>query len=212
MSKKKNKEKLAEELVADEETLDDLAQETEQENRQEYKPNKALEEEKAKAQNYLDQLLRLQADFENYRKRTEKERPLLISFGKAEVLKALLPMYDNLLKAKGEFNKEGADVKHLKHGLTMIIEEVEKAFKAQGLKVLDGVGKPYDPMTQEVVTTVPCPAKEDGKVLQELVKAVELDGKIIRPAQVVVCKTAESKDGEAQNQAASKGNNEEENN
>ena len=212
MSKKKNKEEIAEELVADEETLDDLEQETEQENGQEYQTDKALEEEKAKAQNYLDQLLRLQADFENYRKRTEKEKPLLISFGKAEVLKALLPMYDNLLKAKGEFNKEGADVKHLKHGLTMIIEEVEKAFKAQGLKVLDGAGKPYDPMTQEVVTTVPCPAKEDGKVLQELVKAVELDGKIIRPAQVVVCKTAESKDGKAQNQAASKGNNEEENN
>ena len=207
MSKKKNKEELAEELVADEETLDDLEQET----AQEPQTDKALEEEKAKAQNYLDQLLRLQADFENYRKRTEKEKPLLISFGKAEVLKALLPMYDNLLKAKGEFNKEGSDVKHLKHGLMMILEEVEKSFKAQGLKVLDGVGKPYDPMTQEVITTVPCSEKEDGKVLQELVKAVELDGKIIRPAQVVVCKTAESKEGKAQNQASSKDNNEEEN-
>lgn len=208
MSKKKNKEELAEELVTDEETLENLEQET----AQEPKTDKALEEEKAKAQNYLDQLLRLQADFENYRKRTEKEKPLLISFGKAEVLKALLPMYDNLLKAKGEFNKEGADVKHLKHGLMMILEEVEKSFKAQGLKVLDGVGKPYDPMTQEVITTVPCPEKEDGKVLQELVKAVELDGKIIRPAQVVVCKTAESKEGKAQKQASSEDTNEQENN
>lgn len=208
MSKKKNKEELAEELVADNETLDNLEQET----AQEPQTDKALEEEKAKAQNYLDQLLRLQADFENYRKRTEKEKPLLISFGKAEVLKALLPMYDNLLKAKGEFNKEGADVKHLKHGLMMILEEVEKSFKAQGLKVLDGVGKPYDPMTQEVITTVPCPEKEDGKVLQELVKAVELDGKIIRPAQVVVCKTAESKEGKAQKQASSEDTNEQENN
>ena len=207
MSKKKLKEELAEELVTDEETLDDLEQET----AQEPQTDKALEEEKTKAQNYLDQLLRLQADFENYRKRTEKEKPMLISFGKAEVLKALLPMYDNLLKAKGEFNKEGADVKHLKHGLMMILEEVEKSFKAQGLKVLDGVGKPYDPMTQEVITTVPCPEKEDGKVLQELVKAVELDGKIIRPAQVVVCKTAESKEGKAQKQASSEDTNEQEN-
>ena len=166
---------------------------------QEQEPqDKALEEEKAKAQSYLDQLLRLQADFENYRKRTEKEKPLLISFGKAEVLKSLLPMYDNLIKAKGEFNKEGVEIKHLKHGLNMILEEVEKSFKAQGLKVLDGVGKPYNPMTQEVVTTVPCPAKDDGKVLQELVKAVELDGKIIRPAQVVVCKCADTKEDKAQ--------------
>ncbi len=204
MSKKKNKE-IAEELVADHQTLD----EAEQEPTQEPQTDKALEEEKAKTQNYLDQLLRLQADFENYRKRTEKEKPLLISFGKAEVLKALLPMYDNLLKAKGEFSKEGVDLKHLQHGLTMIIEETEKAFKAQGLKVLDGVGKPYNPMTQEVITTVPCSAKEDGKVLQELVKAVELDGKIIRPAQVVVCKTAESKEGKAQNNASSDSNEEE---
>jgi len=196
MSKKKLKEELEEELVEEHEPLQD---DTEQEEMQEQEPlNKELEEEKAKAQNYLDQLLRLQADFENYRKRTEKEKPLLISFGKAEVLKALLPMYDNLLKAKGEFNKEGADLKHLQHGLSMILEEVEKSFKAQGLKVLDGVGKPYNPMTQEVVTTVPCPSKDDGKVLQELVKAVELDGKIIRPAQVVVCKCTGTEEGQAQ--------------
>ena len=195
MSKKKLKEELEEELVEEHEPLQDEEEITEQEQ----EPlNKELEEEKAKAQNYLDQLLRLQADFENYRKRTEKEKPLLISFGKAEVLKSLLPMYDNLLKAKGEFNKEGADLKHLKHGLSMILEEVEKSFKAQGLKVLDGVGKPYNPMTQEVVTTVPSPAKDDGKVLQELVKAVELDGKIIRPAQVVVCKGAAEEEGKAQ--------------
>jgi len=196
MSKKKLKEELEEELVEEHEPLQD---DTEQKQMQEQEPlNKALEEEKAKAQNYLDQLLRLQADFENYRKRTEKEKPLLIYFGKAEVLKSLLPMYDNLLKAKGEFNKEGADLKHLQHGLSMILEEVEKSFKAQGLKVLDGVGKPYNPMTQEVVTTVPCPSKDDGKVLQELVKAVELDGKIIRPAQVVVCKGAAEEEGKAQ--------------
>ena len=202
------KEELEEELVEEHEPLQDDCEEQTQD--QEEPLNKALEEEKAKAQNYLDQLLHLQADFENYRKRTEKEKPLLISFGKAEVLKSLLPMYDNLLKAKGEFNKEGADLKHLQHGLSMILEEVEKSFKAQGLKVLDGVGKPYNPMTQEVITTVPCPAKDDGKVLQELVKAVELDGKIIRPAQVVVCKTTEVQDGEAQNAASD--DNEEENN
>jgi len=195
MSKKKLKEELEEELVEEHEPLQD---DTEEQTQEQEPLNKALEEEKAKAKNYLDQLLRLQADFENYRKRTEKEKPLLISFGKAEVLKSLLPMYDNLLKAKGEFNKKGADLEHLKHGLSMILEEVEKSFKAQGLKVLDGIGKPYNPMTQEVITTVPCPAKDDGKVLQELVKAVELDGKIIRPAQVVVCKCADTQADKAQ--------------
>ena len=71
----------------------------------EEKPQAAVEKEP----DYYDQLLRLQADFENYRKRTEREKPMFISFGKAEVIKKLLPLYDTLLKAEAEVNKKDAD-------------------------------------------------------------------------------------------------------
>lgn len=149
------------------------------------------EKKEDKAQEYYQQLIRLQADFENYRKRTEKEKPLLIQYGRTEVIKSLLGLYDTLLKAQEETSKEGADIKHIKQGLKMIFEEFNKAFNAQGVCVVCAKGKPYDPMTQEAVTTMPCEDKDDCMVLEELKKGVTLDGTVIRPAQVIVGKKKE---------------------
>lgn len=149
------------------------------------------EQKEDKAQEYYQQLIRLQADFENYRKRTEKEKPLLIQYGRTEVIKSLLGLYDTLLKAQEETSKEGADIQHIKQGLKMIFEEFNKAFTAQGVCVVCAKGKPYDPMTQEAVTTIPCEEKDDNMVLEELKKGVTLDGAVIRPAQVIVGKKQE---------------------
>lgn len=142
---------------------------------------------------YYGQLLRLQADFENFRKRTEREKPMFIQFGKAEIIKKLLPLYDTLLKAEAEVNKEDVDLQHIKHGLNMIFEEFNKVFKSEGVEVVDAKGKPYDPMTQEVITTIPCEDQDDGTVTEELCKGVNLDGKVLRPAQVIVGKKQEEK-------------------
>lgn len=144
-----------------------------------------------KADNYYDQLLRLQADFENYRKRTEREKPMFIRFGKAELIKKLLPLYDTLLKAKDEVNKEDADIEHIKQGLNMIFEEFDKVFKSEGVEMVCSKGKPYDPMTQEVITTIPCKEEDDGNVTDEICRGVTLDGHVIRPAQVIVGKKQE---------------------
>ena len=140
---------------------------------------------------YYGQLLRLQADFENFRKRTEREKPMFIQFGKAEIIKKLLPLYDTLLKAEAEVNKKDADLQHIKQGLNMIFEEFNKVFKSEGVEVVEAKGKPYDPMTQEVITTVPCEDQDDGTVTEELCKGVNLDGKVLRPAQVIVGKKKE---------------------
>ena len=170
------------------------AQTCEQQNNtaeQEAQTAPAQEQKEDKAQEYYQQLIRLQADFENYRKRTEKEKPLLIQYGRTEVIKSLLSLYDTLLKAQEETSKEGADIKHIKQGLKMIFEEFNKAFTAQGVCVVCAKGKPYDPMTQEAVTTIPCEEKDDNMVLEELKKGVTLDGAVIRPAQVIVGKKQE---------------------
>lgn len=140
---------------------------------------------------YYDQLLRLQADFENYRKRTEREKPLFIQFGKAEIIKKLLPLYDTLLKAEAEVNKRDADAARIKQGLNMIFEEFNKVFKSEGVEVMCCKDKPYDPMTQEVITTIPCAESEDGTVAEELRRAITFDGKLLRPAQVIVRKKKE---------------------
>lgn len=148
-------------------------------------------EETSKADKYFEQLVRLQADFENYRKRTEKEKPQLISYGKFETLKKLLPLYDTLLKAEAESAKPEANMQHIKQGLKMIFEQFDKLFKAEGVKIISAKGKPYDPMTQEVITTIACPPEQDGIVLEELAAGVEIEGKTVRPAQVIVGKSSE---------------------
>ncbi len=158
------------------------------------------EKQEDKAGQYLEQLVRLQADFENYRKRTEKERPQLINYGKVETLKKLLPLYDTLLKAEGESAKPGANVEHIKQGLKMIFDQFDKLFKAEGVKIISAKGKAYDPMTQEVVTTIACPPEQDGLVLEELAAGVEIDGRTVRPAQVIVGKSSEDEKEEAEKQ------------
>ena len=148
-------------------------------------------QEEDKAAQYFGQLVRLQADFENYRKRVEKEKPELINFGKTEVILSFLSLYDVLLKAQKQAENKNADIEHIKQGLKMIFEEFAKVFKAQGVQIISAKGKPYDAMTQEVVTTIPCAPKDDGLVLEEISSGVKMGDRVIRPAQVVVGKAPE---------------------
>lgn len=148
-------------------------------------------QEEDKASQYFGQLVRLQADFENYRKRVEKEKPELINFGKTEVILSFLSLYDVLLKAQKQVESEDADIKNIKQGLKMIFEEFAKVFKAQGVQIISAKGKPYDAMTQEVITTIPCAPKDDGLVLEEISSGVKMGDRVIRPAQVIVGKAPE---------------------
>ena len=148
-------------------------------------------EEQDKAALYFGQLVRLQADFENYRKRVEKEKPELINFGKTEVILSFLSLYDVLLKAQKQVEDKNANIEHIRQGLKMIFEEFAKVFKAQGVQIISAKGKPYDAMTQEVITTIPCAHKDDGLVLEEISSGVKMGDRVIRPAQVVVGKAPE---------------------
>ncbi len=191
MNKKKHsKEPVKEENLENEEVLQQEP-EIEETEEQASAPTEEKPEETDKAKQYFEQLLRLQADFENYRKRTEKEKPQLINYGKLDTLKKLLPLYDTLLKAESASAKPEAKIQDIQQGLKMIFEQFDKLFKSEGVKVLSAKGKPYDPMTQEVITTLPCSAEQDGIVLEELAAGVEIDGKIVRPAQVIVGKNSE---------------------
>lgn len=192
MTKKKHSAAEGEELLEEEDAVADPEQE------EQAAPQEQMQEqEKAgKAQQYLEQLVRLQADFENYRKRTEKEKPQLIGYGKLETLKKLLPLYDTLLKAEAESEKPEANLQHIKQGLKMIFDQFNKLFKGEGVRIVSCKGKPYDPMTQEVVTTISCPPDQDGLVLEELASGVEIDGNTVRPAQVIVGKSSEEESSE----------------
>lgn len=150
-----------------------------------------LEKQKKQAEDYYNQLLRLQADFENYRKRVEKEKPGLINYGKAEILLKLLPLYDLLLAAHNHINsaKDGAaGGDEVLKGLEMIFKEFSKVFEAEGIRPMDPVGKPYDPMASEILGVVDGTDENDGLVTEELQKGFWYNDKILRPARVKIAK------------------------
>jgi len=149
-----------------------------------------LEKQKVQAADYYNQLLRLQADFENYRKRMEKDRPELMKWGKAELLLKLLPLYDMLLSAHAHINsarENGGGDETLK-GLEMIFKEFSKVFEAEGLRAMEPVGKPYDPMASEILGVVDGTDENDGLVVEELQKGFYYGEKILRPARVKIAK------------------------
>ena len=149
-----------------------------------------LEKQKKQSEDYYNQLLRLQADFENYRKRVEKERPELIKYGKADILIRLLPLYDLLLAAHNHINsaREGGGSEDVLKGLEMIFKEFSKVFEAEGLRPMEPVGKPYDPMASEILGVVEGTDENDGLVTEELQKGFYYGEKILRPARVKIAK------------------------
>ena len=150
-----------------------------------------------KKPDYYDQLVRLSADFDNYRKRTEREKASFLAYGKKEFAEKLLPAYEVLLRQRAELAKEedkgecSASLKAVKDGLNMVFAELEKAFKAEGIEHMDVLDKPYDPATQEVVAMIPSSEDQDGLVLQEVQMGFTMDGKVLRPARVIVGQHAE---------------------
>ena len=155
------------------------------------------QEEPAPQPDYYEKYVRLSADFENFRKRTEREKAALLAYGKKDFVEKLLPAYEVLLRQQAHMQKEEADEKgsaqmqSLRAGLNMVLGELKKAFAAERIEKLDVVGKPYDPQTSEAIALVPAPADKDGQVLEEVQMGFSMEGKILRPARVVVGKAEE---------------------
>ena len=176
--------------VAEEQDLETDAPELTQETEQDAEPEVSAPQETKP--DYYEQFVRLSADFENFRKRTEREKAVYLSYGKKELAEKLLPSYEILLKQGEELNKKDAlkeasdELKNIVSGIRMLISEMTKAFKAEGIERMDVLNKPYDPATQEVVAMLPADEKQDGLVLQEVQMGFMLDGKVLRPARVIV--------------------------
>lgn len=141
---------------------------------------------------YREQYVRLYAEFDNYRKRTEREKAALIAYGKRDFALKLLPMYEVLLRQQKILqSKQAQDPKALQDGMRMILMELNKAFAAENIQKMDVLKKPYNPATQEVVATIPAPKTEDGLVIDEVKMGFMMDGQVLRPASVVVGQTKE---------------------
>lgn len=158
---------------------------------EEIKEEVVEEQKTAPQEEYYEQLIRLKAEFENYRKRIERERPLLIELGREKAIEQFLPLYDVMLKAKAEITKETASLDTLKAGLEMVFKELEKAFAVSGVKVMDCLGKDCNYDEHEVLVSLPANLEQDGKIIEEIQKGFTLNGKVLRHAKVCVGKCEE---------------------
>ena len=138
--------------------------------------NKDLQEKK-------DRLLRLQADFDNFRRRSAKEREEISAVVTQNFCKDMLPLLDNFERAMAAETK---DVEAFQKGVEMIFTQFQEILKKNGLEHIEAVGHKFDPNFHQAVMRVEDPEKEDDTVAQELQKGYMVKGRVIRPSMVQV--------------------------
>ena len=126
--------------------------------------------------------LRLQADFENFRRRTRQEKEELAAVVTQNLLKDLLPFLDNFERALAAEGDEGG----LRAGVEMMYKQLVEALKKEGLETIETKDKPFDPNFHQAVMRVEDAEKEDGTIVAELQKGYMVKGRVIRPSMVQV--------------------------
>lgn len=149
-----------------------------------------LKRVEAERSDLLDKLARRQADFENYRKRTERERGETYQRIVAEVAGKLLPVMDNMrraLEAEALMEKnESEEFRHFLHGVELIYKQLNTLLEELGVQPVAAVGQPFDPHVHEAVVTEQSDEHEPDTVIQELLRGYRLGEKLLRPAMVKV--------------------------
>lgn len=148
----------------------------------------ALTQEKS---SLYDQLLRRQAEFENFRRRVDRERADTQQRARVEILLELLPVVDNLERAMSSFQATGADAESLKHGVELIHKQFKDALTKLGLQPVEAVGQDFDPHLHEAVTMEPTDEHKENTVIEEFQRGYKLGDRLLRPAKVKVAASPE---------------------
>jgi molecular chaperone GrpE len=163
-------------------------------------PMKALEakfeaKEKEAEENY-DRLLRLSAEFENYKKRSSREIEEFRKFANQSLIKEMLSVVDNLELAMNSTNGHKAIDKDLLQGLEMTHREILKVFEKFNVKPIDAKGQPFDPTFHEAVMQEETNDYAKNTVINEMQRGYMIHDRLLRPSMVVVAKPREEKDSE----------------
>ncbi|HHW07883.1 MAG TPA: nucleotide exchange factor GrpE [Clostridia bacterium] len=146
-----------------------------------------IREQQEEIESLTNRLARLQADFDNYRRRTRKEMEDLIRFGSERVITALLPVLDNFERAlQAAENKP--EVSQFATGVEMIYRQLMDILAKEGVTVIPTANQPFDPEKHHAVAQVETTELADNMIVQELQKGYALHGKVIRPSAVSVAK------------------------
>jgi molecular chaperone GrpE len=154
-------------------------------------PEDPLTRAQAEATRLKDQLLRLAADFDNYKKRARKEMEDVGKSARENVLRDLLPVFDNLERATSHAS-EATDVKALADGISMVTRQFVDTLGKLGIERVPALGLPFDPAVHEAVQHLETTEHAPGTVAMELQAGYRMGNRVIRPAMVVVAKPAPS--------------------
>jgi molecular chaperone GrpE len=137
---------------------------------------------------YLDLAKRTKADFENFRKRMTTEVQAAAARGKAEVIREVVPVLDDLERAiqAAGLDPEGDSDDGLAHGVLLVFRSLRDSLSRNGVEAVDPKGERFDPTAHEALSTVAVDGVESGTVVEVLQKGYRLGEQLIRPARVVV--------------------------
>ena len=173
MSQEDNKEEIIEETQGTEEGTEERSR---------------VEELEIEVSEAKDKYLRLIAEFDNYKKRTIRERMDLLNTAGRDTIVAILPVLDDFDRAKKSADDD-ASSEQFSEGVTLVYNKLHSLLKNKGLSAMESTGLDFDPEVHEAITEIPAPSEElKGKVIDTIEKGYTLNDKIIRHAKVVVGK------------------------
>ena len=136
---------------------------------------------------YYDRLLRKTAEFDNYRKRTERERIQLSEAAAADLLEELLPLVDDMERAlKADTGAEAAEA--IRKGVELIHKQLLETLRKRGVRPIESLGADFDPHFHMAVSHEPADGRREGEVIEEFRRGYMLGDRLLRPAMVKVAK------------------------
>jgi molecular chaperone GrpE len=150
-------------------------------------PGDELQKVRSERDSLFDRLARLQAEFENYRKRSSREQQDFREYAVADALKSLLPVMDSFELALKNAST-GADAAGLRSGLELVRKQFQDALARLGVREIEAQGAPFDPQWHQAVEVVETDEAEDNHVLEELQRGYKLKDRLLRPAMVRVAR------------------------
>ena len=185
MTKKQSEEDAAPEMTALEKRLAEKAAQESDEGADENDGPETLTEAQEAMADMNERIIRLTADFDNFRKRAQREKDEARQFANQGLLEKLLPVLDNFEMALTAVKDADPSVRD---GVQMILDQLLGVLKESGVEPVDAMGQPFDPNLHEALSQEETTEVEEGTVVQQVQRGYKLNDRLVRPARVVVAK------------------------
>lgn len=186
MKKEENKPEIQENDNIQDEIVTEKNQTTEQEEIIPAEPENIEKQLQSKVDELNEKYIRLYSEFDNYRKRTLKEKIDLHKTAGEDIFISLLPILDDFERAMNSM-QDAKDLNAVKEGVELIYNKLKNNLQQKGLAQMEGKGQVFDADIHEAITNIPAPSEDlKGKVVEEIEKGYSLNGKVIRFAKVIV--------------------------